>query len=68
MEAKLSLLSFANISPCELTFRWLLRRVSNHPLPYLYIDNIRKLCTGVQEHSSLATKDTNNSKPTIRPH
>lgn len=69
MEAKFSLLvSFANSAPCELTFGWLLRRVSKHPLLNLCIDNIRKLCTGVQEHSSLATRNTNNSKPTIRPH
>ena len=54
MEAKLSLLdSFANSYPCELTFGWLLRRVSNHPLPDLCMDNIRKYYRSVRTFFSV---------------
>lgn len=54
IEEMLLLLSFLEkISPLELTFMWLLRRVSNQPLPDRCDDIIAKNRTALHLHSSL---------------
>ena len=53
----LLLLSFLEkISPLELTFMWLLRSVSNQPLPDRCDDIIAKNWTALHLHSSLEIK------------
>lgn len=57
----LLLLSFLEkISPLELTFAWLLRRVSNQPLPDRCDEMIAKNLTGLHLHSSLDIKITSD--------
>jgi hypothetical protein len=54
----LLLLSFLEkISPLELTFMWLLRSVSNQPLPDRCDDIIAKDRTALHLHSSLEIKN-----------
>jgi len=57
IEEMLLLLSFVEkISPLELTFVWLLRSVSNQPLPDRCDEIIAKSQTGLHLHSSLQIK------------
>lgn len=58
IEEMLLLLSFLEkISPLELTFMWLLRSVSNQPLPDRCDDIIAKDRTALHLHSSLEIKN-----------
>lgn len=64
-EMLLLLSFFEKISPLELTFMWLLRRVSNQPLPDRCDDIIAKNRTALHLHSSLEIKITLGNKQTI---